>query len=345
MRRRSNLYGLGAFLLLCACSDDSFTSAPAKPSDAGNGGGQTGTGGSQGTGGTGTGGASPGTGGAKPGTGGAPIGGMGGANGGVGGVVSAEAGVAGTGAGGAPGPQTWCTGQTVLFCEDFDRYTDVTELLNAPGYNYSLIGGQFSLASDGSAPSKPNSLRMTTTAQTDVKALLAHTLPPFTSLPNRVRVDFTLRVNKVQNLGAFAGAAIVALLNGREVSDGGVAVAFSADLLGNVQPLLAYVGPTPTDGGAAGFGTEPVQGASPPLNQWIGRYSIDIQYGGASTARVGNADLLAGGASLLQKKLVLPTSLSSPTEITVVMGFYSAGLFSKSGDLEVELDNVVVTAS
>ena len=68
-------------------------------------------------------------------------------------MVSVEAGVAGSGAGGgsvveAGGPRTWCTGQNVLFCEDFDRYTDINELLNAPGYNYSLIGGQFSLASD-----------------------------------------------------------------------------------------------------------------------------------------------------------------------------------------------------
>jgi hypothetical protein len=232
-----------------------------------------------------------------------------------------------------------------LFCEDFDRYTDINELLNAPGYNYSLVGGQFSFATDGSAPSKPNSLRMTTTAQTDVKALLAYTLRPFASAPNRVRLDFTLRVNKIQNLGALAGAAVVALLNGREVTEGGVALAVSADILGTAQALLAYVGPTPTDGGTPGFGSEPVKGSFPPLNQWIGRYSIDIQYSGATTARVGNADLLAGGASLLAKKLVLPVSLSSPNEITVVMGFYSAGLFSRSGDLEVELDNVVVTGS
>src|SRR6185295_2598241 len=125
-----------------------------------------------------------GTGGAKPSTGGAAAsgGGAGGSDGGAGGVVSVEAGVAGSvsgeaGVADASGPKTWCTGQTALFCEDFDRYTDINELLNAPGYNYSLIGGQFSLSSDGSAPSKPNSLRMMTTAQNDVKALLAYTLP------------------------------------------------------------------------------------------------------------------------------------------------------------------------
>jgi hypothetical protein len=319
-----------------------------KPSDAGNGGGQGGGGAQSTGGGTGAGGTTPGTGGAQSNGGaGGPSGGSGG------GVVGAEAGVSGApGAGGggvaeAGGPTTWCHGQNVLFCEDFDRFTDVNELLNAPGYNYSLIGGQFNLASDGTAPSKPNSLRMTTTAPTNVKALLAYTLPAFTTTPNGVRVDATLRVNKVQNVGALAGAAIFAVLNGREVSDGGVAVAVAADLFSNVQAVLAFVGPQPTDGGTPSFGSEPVQGAFAALNQWIGRYSIDIQYSGASTARTGNADLLAGGASLLQKKLVLPPSLSSPKEITVVMGYYSAGLFpnSNSGDLEVEIDNVVVTGS
>jgi hypothetical protein len=303
-----------------------------------------GTGNSQSSGG------STGTGGASPTSGGSSGGGAGGSQGGDGGGGAVEAGVAGSSSGeagtvDAGAPKTWCTGQNVLFCEDFDRYTDINELLNAPGYNYSLVGGQFSLASDGSAPSKPNSLRMMTTAQNDVKTLLAHTLAPFASLPSRVRVDFSLRVNKVENLGALAGAAVVALLNGREVSDGGVAIAVGADILARSQALLAYVGPTPADGGTPGFGTEPVQGAFPPLNQWIGRYAIDIQYSGSSTARTGAADVLAGGASLLQKKLVLPANLSSPREITVVMGFYSAGFFSKSGDLEVELDNVVVTGS
>jgi hypothetical protein len=344
VRRRSNLHGLGALFLLCACSDDSFTSAPAKAPDAGNGGSQAGTGGSQNTG------ASTGSGGTSPSSGGSSGSGVGGSQGGAGGGGTVEAGVAGmtggeAGVAEAGGPRTWCDGQTTpaLFCEDFDRYGDINELLNAPGYTYSLIGGQFSFASDGSAPSKPNSLRMSTTAQTDVKALLAYTLPPFDALPNRVRVDFTLRVNKVQNLGVLAGAAVVALLNGREVSDGGVALAVSADILGRIQALLAYVGPA-TDAGPPS-GSEAAQGAFPPLNQWIGRYSVDIQYSGASTARTGNADLLTGGASLLQKKLVLPSSMSSPKEITVVMGFYSAGLWARSGDLEVELDNVVVTGS
>jgi hypothetical protein len=229
-----------------------------------------------------------------------------------------------------------------LFCEDFDRYNDVNELLNAPGYNYSLVGGQFGFATDGSVPSKPNAFRITSTAQTDVTTLLANTLPAFNALPSRLRIEFTLRINKAE-VGWLAGGAFVALLNGKEVSDGGVAIAVAGNISGLPQLLMAYVGPA-ADSGTA-FGTEPARGAFPSLNQWIGRYAIDIQYSAASTGRTGCAHLMAGGAELLAKCLALPASISSPRQVTVVLGLYSAGLFSNVGNVEIELDNVLVTAS
>lgn len=244
----------------------------------------------------------------------------------------------------ASGPTTWCTGQTALYCEDFDAYSDLNKLLNAPGYTYSTVGGKFALAGDA-PPSDPSALEVTSTATSDVKTLLAKTLAPFSTVPTHIRMEFALKVNKAANIGYLAGAAFAAILNGREVTDGGVAMAVGQALSGGTNVFeLGYV--EPQHDGGPGFSSKLAQGAFPPLGQWIGRYAIDIQYAGSGATRTGCARLLAAaGVNQLDSCLALPATLSNPRQITVVMGLYSAGLFSNSGNVEIELDNVIVTAS
>jgi hypothetical protein len=337
VRRRSNLCGLGATLLLCACSGDTFTSATTGTPDSSKGDG------GQASGGVGAGGAQASSGGAR----------ASGGTRGSGGTVGIEAGAGAPSAGGAQGseagvveasaPSTWCYGKDGLFCEDFDRYTHIDDVLNAPGYTYSVVGGQFSFVTDGSVPSKPNALHVVSTATSGVKTLLARTLPAFSAPANRVRLEFTLRIDKAENVGYLAGAAFAAILNGREVTDGAVAIAVGTTILNATVLELGYVEPT-TDAGTR-FNSDNAQGPFPPLNQWIGRYAIDIQYSGTSSARTGCARLLAGGVNQLSKCLALPASLSNPSQITIVLGIYSAGLGNNSGTVEVQFDNVLVTAS
>jgi hypothetical protein len=53
---------------------------------------------------------------------------------------------------------------------------------------------------------------------------------------------------------------------------------------------------------------------------------------------------MAANIDQLQSCLPLPATLSNPRQITVVLGLYSIGLTNNSGDVEVEFDNLVVTA-
>src|SRR5204863_8805138 len=126
-------------------------------------------------------------------------------------------------------------------------------------------------------------------------------------------------------IGYLAGAAFAGILNGREVTDGGVAMAVGQALSGGTNAFeLGYVEPN-RDGGP-GFSSKNAQGAFPALGQWSARYTIEIQcLGGPSGTRTGCARLLAAGADQLQSCLALPASLSNPREVTVVLGLYSAG--------------------
>lgn len=342
--RPSILCALGALLVLpCGCSGDTFTSAtPA----AGAGGATSNAGGSSGAGGqtagSGGGGASAGSGGALPGGGGSPVGtggaasSTGGVSGFGGGTVGAEAGVVEAGA-----ATTWCATQRALFCEDFDRYASVTDLENSWG-SYSVIGGQFSLLTGGSVPSRPNALHVATTVTSNVKTLVAKTLAPLAVSPSKLHLEFALRIDKAENIGYLAGAAFAAILNGTEVSDGGVAVAIGQALAGGSNVLeVAYVEPL-ADGGT-NVNAKAASGPFPQLGQW-GRYALDIQYSTGASGRSGCARLLAAGVDLLASCMPVPASLSNPKTITVVLGVYSAGLFSNSGTVELGFDNVALTA-
>lgn len=285
------------------------------------------------TGGTRTGG-SPGSGGGVQGSGGTVVG----IEAGTAGGSSTEAGVAEAG-----GPLRWCDHQpTALFCEDFDRFSDVDKFLGS-WTTYSIAGGQFTFDTSSNVPSAPNALRVTTTATADVKTLIAQNLPAFAQLPNRLRMEFTLRINKAANIGYLSGAAFAGFFNGPEVTDGAVAIAIGTALVGGANQLeVAYVEPTRDSG--PGFNAKASQNPFPGMNQWIGRYALDIQYGASSTGRVGCARLLAGGIDQLGGCLNLPATLGSPKTVTVVLGIYTTGLGNNSGDIELEFDNLVVTS-
>jgi hypothetical protein len=231
----------------------------------------------------------------------------------------------------------------VLFCEDFDRFNDVGKFLGS-WTTYSISGGEFAFDGDNNVPSSPNALRVRTTATANVKTLIAQNLPAFGAPPSKLRMEFALRINKAANIGALQGVAFAGFFNGSEITDGAVAMAIAMPLVGSVPQLeIGYVEPTGDAG--VGFNAKASQNQFPGLNQWIGRYALDIQYSTGSAGRSGCARLLAGGIDQLGGCLTLPASLSSPKTITVVLGAYSTGLFgNNSGDVEVEFDNLVVTS-
>lgn len=254
----------------------------------------------------------------------------------TGGIRGIEAGVAEAG-----GLQTWCDGKnSVLLCEDFDKYADVNDLFNAWG-NYSVIGGQFSFSTGGGIPTRPNALRVVTTSTSNVKTLISKSIPAFATLPSKLHLEFTLRIDKAENIGYLAGSGFAAILDGTEITDGVVAITIGQALIGGANVLgVAYIAPL-SDGGSQ-IDSKTAQGPFPPTNQWIGRYALDIQYTTGATGRSGCARLLAAGTSLTDSCLSLPPSLSSPKAVSVVLGLYSAGANPNSGNLEIEFDDVTL---
>jgi hypothetical protein len=324
--------GAAALLLATGCGGDSFSANPAAGGKGGadSAGGSSSSGGSSSGGGTTSGSGGGGGAAASTGGGGAPNGGTtaaGGAPGTGGSVVVADAG----------SPQTWCDSQRgALFCADFDEATAILPLLES-FTNYSQNGAAFSLDNGGGVPSPPNALRIRTSVDHDVKAILTQKIAPFVDPPNKLTLEFSMRIDAGSAVGVLSGAAVAAIFTGTDVVDGAMALE-----IGNGPSLVAgYLEPKGTPG--LGFGSSSLPGAFPQTNQWLGRYALQITYGNGDGGRTGCLQVLAGGIAQLPKCLQLPATLTSPTFVSVALGVYSGG-FNQTGDVQIRFDNVVLTA-
>ncbi|HVU05100.1 MAG TPA: hypothetical protein VHE30_25295 [Polyangiaceae bacterium] len=324
---RASLLGPVAIALVTACGGDSFSGAPAGVNGGASGSGGGGSAGSASGGTGGGGGSASGGGGATAGGGGTT--GSGGASG--------APGAGGAGVGTDAGPAHWCDDKHALFCADFDEFTTVDALLNS-FTTYSTVGADFSLDSGAGVPSSPNALRIRTTSDKDVRGIVVQKIAPFSTPPDHVRLEFSLRVDAGGSVAFLSGAAIVALFMGDDVTDGAIALE-----VGNGPTLsAAYLEPQ----AVGGFGTSNVPGLFPKPNQWSGRYALDVTYGASPDVdggRTGCLELLLGGVPQLTPCLKLAKSLVDPAFVSVALGVYSGGL-GQTGDVQIRLDDVILTA-
>lgn len=281
--------------------------------------------------------------------GGTSAGGTSAGGGGGGGGTSSTGGT--TGAGGVTGnggasatggaavvdasPPRWCDGRDALYCEDFDRYTDLNSLFDAVT-TYSVLGAEFSLDTGTGMPSPPNVFRVRTTVTKDVRSLIYKELAPFSKQVSKIRLEFSMRIDKAANVGFLSGAAFAAIVTGADITDGVVALQIGQG------PTLA-VGYLEAQSAGTGFGSQNASGPFPTLNQWAARYALEIEYSDGDSGRTGCAQLLVGGIPQLNDCLVLPPSLVDPAFVSVGLGVYSSGL-GNSGEVELRFDNVLLTA-
>ncbi len=318
-----------ALALLGGCSGDDFTSKGSSlATDAGNGGADGRDSSVQ----TGGGATAGGGGGTTAGSGGAPSGGTGNAAGTGGGVV---------GTGGAvtvveAGPPRWCDGQTALFCEDFDGATTASAFLSS-WTTYSAVGGRFTFDTGADVPSPPNALKVSTTTDKNVQTLVLKTLEPFAAPPNKLRLEFALRVDAAADVGFLSGAAFAGLIMGRQVADGVVALAAGPKSGTDPSLAAAYVEPQNT-----GFNSANARAALTQSSQWNGHYALEIDYSTVDGSRTGCVRVLLAEVDQLPQCLALPPSLIDPPFVSVALGVYSAGL-GNTGNVVLRFDNVVVT--
>jgi hypothetical protein len=276
---------------------------------------------------TAAGGAKPGNPDAGPGNGGTSGGGTG--NGGTGN--------GGTGNGGAAmadaAPPRWCDGRQVLFCEDFDGFATVDELLNS-WTNFSTVGAAFTFDTSAGVPSPPSALRVRTMARSGVQALAVRKIDAFTTRPTSIRLEFALRIDAGDTVDPVTGAAFAGFLTGTRVTDGIVGIK-----VGPGPALLAgYV--EPNNGPA---NDTPLPSVFPTENQWLGRYGIEVTYANVAAVRSACLQILVGGTRQLPQCLKLPASLVDPAFVSVALGVYSGGV-GATGDVQLRFDNVTMTA-
>jgi hypothetical protein len=213
------------------------------------------------------------------------------------------------------------------FCEDFDEYTSVSEVLNA-WPNFQQAGGAFHLdAKNGFSP--PNALQAVGTS--GAQTLLVKTFPaPATA--TLVRLEFELRFNSSPTVGALSALGIAAVAFGRTVNDG-----FAALAVGN-GPVLSAAWVDRADAGpsdAGPFKSSNAPGAFPTIGVWAARYAIVVDYSSGN----GCEQIYQGPTPLLSQCLPLPPDFSHPTEVSIVLGDYASG-FDNTGNEDVEFDNV-----
>jgi hypothetical protein len=257
-------------------------------------------------------------------------------------VSSAEAGVPDSPSEASGDGGSYCSSSAAkhaTYCEDFDEYANLAQFLSAwPAY--SSIGGTFSLDTT-TALSAPNALRISTTTVSAVRSLAIQPMPTLPSPLTKQRLEFDLRITSASKIGGFAAAAVAAILFGNDVTGGAVALSFGSSL-GSPTLQAAFIGPSP-DGGTPAFGSMNAPPPFPTLNEWTGRFAIEIDYESAS-GDPPCAQLYIGPLSQLPGcGQPLPASLSHPGAASIALGVYSGGV-GDTGDVGVVFDNVVYTA-
>jgi hypothetical protein len=247
---------------------------------------------------------------------------------------------AGTGATDASSPEatapvdagaSWCTGHTDTFCEDFDEYPTVTNLVGSTAWpNFEQAGGSFSFDTVN-APSPPNALEAR--GDDGAQVIIVKTFTGIAPTLARVAMTFDLRINSPGTSGLLSAAGFAAIAFGTSISDGYVALAIA-----DGPTLAAFWADSTTanvDGGT--FKPAIASGAFPSAGVWAGSYTLEIDYDAMNPT--GCVQVYGGPSRLLSACLPLPPQFGHPTVLSIALGDVAGGA-GRTGSVNVEFDNV-----
>jgi hypothetical protein len=237
------------------------------------------------------------------------------------------------------GPKTFCSTHPAKFCSDFDE-VDLRGAL-AQWTNKHETNGVFELDMLD-PPSGPNALRVTASTFKDVDTLLLQKMPAFDKPPTKLRLSFELKIHDYGNTNLETSTIVASILFGDESELPFNALAmgiktFFAPLLGAAMQPPSSV---PSDAGVAALLT----GNAPAVAEWSGPYTMEITYQpGEGGQRTGCMQVYTATEQRLSPCIPIPSSLSSPTQVSIAIGLYSAvlpGQPKASGKASVSFDNV-----
>ena len=230
----------------------------------------------------------------------------------------------------------WCTGHTETFCEDFDEYPTVTNLLGSntwPGFEQQAGSFQFDTVA---APSPPNALQVA--GDDGAEVIIVKTFPALQKVPQRVTLAFDLRINSPGTSGLLSVAGFAAIAFGNSISDGYVAMAIGEG------PTLSALWVQSTSvtplGDAGAFKAAPSTQPFPSTGIWSGSYAVEVQYAPPQPPCLQvyrGAD--APSQALLASCLPLPSEFANPTVLSIVLGDVAGGA-GHTGSVNLEFDNV-----
>jgi len=234
------------------------------------------------------------------------------------------------------GSSHWCSGRPERFCEDFDEEMEINSFLSSWTTNQET-NGSFSFDTSSTVPSPPNALHVT--GQSGAQVTVVRVIPSLLAHEKKVSLAFELRINQSENIAGTAVAGFAAIVYGKSLDDGYVALA-----IGN-GPTLEAVGASPGDAGAGTAGI-PIEMANPgtfPAPQmWPGRYTLEIDF----TQTPPCVNVALGTTSLLDHCMDLPSSLATPDQFAIALGDYAGGLLTtNTGTIDLEFDNVTFDVS
>ena len=245
-----------------------------------------------------------------------------------------EAGAEAEAGGAAPpvdsGPP-WCTGHTETFCEDFDEYPSITNLLGSNTWPvYDQQAGSFTFDTVN-APSPPNALHVA--GDDGAEVIIVKSFPALTKVPTKVVLTFDLRINSPGTPGLLSAAGLAAIAFGNSINDGYVAMA-----IGDGPTLSAlWVQSTttmPMDAGA--FKAAPVTGAFPSTGIWAASFVVEVDY----SPPMPPCLLVYQGVPPQPSSCVpLPPEFANPTVLSIVLGDVAGGA-GHTGSVDLEFDNV-----
>ncbi len=225
---------------------------------------------------------------------------------------------------------SWCTGHTNTFCEDFDEYPSVTNLLGSPAWpSFEQSGGSFGFDSVN-APSPPNALEAR--GDDGAQVIIVKTFTGIAPTLARVAMTFDLRINSPGTSGLLSAAGFAAIAFGTSISDGYVALAIA-----DGPTLAAFWADSTTanvDGGT--FKPALASGAFPSTGVWAGSYTLEIDY---SVNPTGCVQVSSGPSRLLSPCLPLPPQFGHPTVLSIALGDVAGGV-GRTGAVNVEFDNL-----
>ena len=230
---------------------------------------------------------------------------------------------------------SWCAGQTVMFCEDFDEYANFNAVTNSttwPVYNKNKCMFSF----DTTTPkSPPNSLQANGDDGADL--LIVHTFAKPVA-PKTLRLEFDLRIDSAGTVGPLSAAGFAAIAFGTNIDSGFAAIAIGAGPVISAAWVMGTVTMPGSDAGSFMAANAPASDF-PSLGQWSARYALEVQYGATSGTSGACVQVYQGATPLLTPCLPLPAELLKPGPVSIAIGDEASG-FRSTGQVDIEFDNV-----